>query len=200
MNVMLGVSGGIAAYKACDIINKLKQKGHKVRVCMTDNAQKIIPQATLASLSGSPVFNDMWDEAENGDIEHINVTQKWTDLLVIAPATANCIGKLANGIADDYLTTMYMAAHCAKMICPAMNTTMLSAPAVQRNLKTLEADGVEFVNPATGTLACGTVGDGKLAPVDEIVGRICAKLQKIEIERYRAQRKSGVKTMKVRRR
>ena len=171
MKIILGVSGGISAYKACDIISKLKYLGHSTRVIMTKNAEELITRKLMASLSGSPVLHDLWEEAENGSIDHINVIQD-ADLFVVAPATANVIAKFANGIADDYLTTAWLAAHCFKIVAPAMNTTMLGNPAVVRNLETLEKDGVTIVEPASGKLACGTVGEGKLAKVDDIVKAI----------------------------
>lgn len=172
MNILLGVSGGIACYKACELISKLKYLNHSIRVVMTPNASKFVSPMTFASLTGGTVYLDMWDEAENGGIDHIDVSQEWADLYVIAPATANVIGKFANGIADDYLTTMYMSANTPKLVCPAMNTTMLASPAVQRNLEILKRDGIWIVPPDEGTLACGTVGPGKLAAVDTIVTNI----------------------------
>ena len=171
-NVLLGVSGGIAAYKACEIITKLKLKCATVRVVVSENGLKFIPAVTLSSLTEHPVYSDLWNEAENGEIDHIEVSQKWAHVFVVAPATANAIGKFANGIADDYLSTMYMAASCPKVIAPAMNTVMLNSKAVARNIATLVQDGVEIIEPATGRLACGTYGDGKLAPVDEIVEKV----------------------------
>jgi phosphopantothenoylcysteine decarboxylase/phosphopantothenate--cysteine ligase len=171
-NILLGVSGGIAAYKACDIISKLKYLGYSVRVVATANALKFVGSITYASLTQHPVLSDMWLEAQSGEIDHIKVTQEWADLLVVAPATANIIGKFAHGISDDYLSTVYLAAYCKKIIAPAMNTTMWESPAVKRNIQTLKKDGCLIVNPATGLLACGTTGEGKLNSVDHIIEAI----------------------------
>lgn len=170
--ILLGVSGGVAAYKALDIISKLKYVDYETRVILTDNAAKFVTPMQFASVCKWPVLNDLWEEAENGKIDHIDFTQKWADLFVIAPATANVLGKFANGIADDYLSTAYMASTCPKIIAPAMNTEMLNSPAVRRNLKTLESDGVTIIPPDEGKLACDTVGPGKLAKVDIIVQAI----------------------------
>ena len=169
MNILLGISGGISSYKACDVVSKLKYRNHSVRAIMTKNAERFITTVTLASLTGKPVLKDFWAEAEGGEIDHINVTQQWADCLIIAPATANIIGKFANGIADDYLSTVFMAAYCPKIIVPAMNTTMWGCPAMQRNAETLEKDGCYIMVPDEGKLACGTVGPGKLPKPEAIV-------------------------------
>lgn len=183
MNIILGVSGGISAYKACDIISKLKYLGHSTRVITTKNAEELVTRKLFASLSGFPVLHDLWEEAENGEIDHINIIQQWATLFVVAPATANVIGKFANGIADDYLTTAWMAAQCPKIVAPAMNTTMLYSPGVVRNLEQLEKDGVTIVEPAAGKLACGTVGLGKLAKVDDIVAAIVKPSSSTQIDK-----------------
>lgn len=169
MNILLGVSGGISCYKACDVISKLKYKHHSLRVVMTKNAELFVTPVTFASLTGAPVLSDLWGEAKDGHIDHINVPQIWADALIIAPATANVIGKFANGIADDYLSTLYMATHCPKFIIPAMNTTMWESTAVQRNIRTLKMDGCHVMYPADGKLACGTIGAGKLPSPDSII-------------------------------
>ena len=168
-NILVGVSGGIAVYKACDLISKLKYLGHTTQVVMSENAEHFVSKMTFASLTGRPVCTRLWDEAENGTIDHIQISQQWADILLVAPATANIIGKFANGIADDYLTTIYMATTAQKVICPAMNTEMYKSNAVQRNLKTLFTDGCEIITPDEGRLACGTVGIGKLAASDKII-------------------------------
>lgn len=164
--ILLGITGGIAAYKACDIINRLK-RDNDIKVVMTKNALHFISELTLSSLCGSEVYTDLWDETR-GTIAHISEPQNWADLFLVAPATANVIAKFANGIADDYLTTMWIAATCKKLIAPAMNTHMWNAAPMKRNLKTLVDDGVQYIEPASGLLACGTEGIGKLAEVTVI--------------------------------
>lgn len=180
-NVLLGVSGGIAAYKACDLITKLRHLGgYAVRVIMTENAKQLVTEQLLASLCGHEVLCDFWEEAKQGSIDHIDITQQWAQLFVVAPATANVIGKFANGISDDYMSTAWLAAHCPKIVAPAMNTTMWNNPAVQRNVATLEGDGVEIVPPVEGLLACGTQGIGKLAHTDTIIAAV--KRRKLAME------------------
>lgn len=171
MNILIGVSGGIAAYKACDIINALTHQGHNVRAVMTENAKHMITEETLASLTHAPVLSNFWSESKLGAIDHIKM-QDWADVLLVAPATGNVIGKFANGIADDYLSTIWMATKCPKIVAPAMNTVMWESHAVQRNIKTLLSDGVFIVPPRKGRLACGAEGEGKLAKVEEIINGV----------------------------
>jgi phosphopantothenoylcysteine decarboxylase/phosphopantothenate--cysteine ligase len=174
MNIMLGISGGIAAYKACDIISGFKYLGWDVKVVMTKNAKEIITPTTLASLSGHPVLCDMWEDAVGGSIDHIKAVQGWANIFLVAPATANVIGKFANGIADDYLSTIYMAADCPKAVAPAMNSFMYKSPAVQRNIAQLKEDGVHIIDPVIGMLACGYEGPGKLPKPRTIVTDVIA--------------------------
>ena len=172
MKVLLGVSGSIAAYKACDIITKLRHHDHEVRVILTESAKELVSEVTLATLSGHPCISDFWVDAKKGSIDHIDVSQEWADLLVVAPATTNMIAKFALGIADDYLSTTFTSANCPKMVAPAMNTSMLHHKPTQRNLQLLRDDGVEIIESDSGRLACGTVGEGKLRNVDDIVAAI----------------------------
>lgn len=172
--ILLGVSGGIAAYKACDIVSKLRYRGHDIQVVLTENAKLFITKVTLAALSQNPVLDDLWTEAESGIIDHIDNPQRWADILVVAPATQNVIHKFATGAADDYLSTMFSAAcgHIPRLVAPAMNTSMWNNPATQRNVAQLSKDGVFILEPASGRLACGTVGEGKLPTPEAVVEKI----------------------------
>ena len=168
--VGLGVSGGIAAYKAIEILRALQKRGCAVRIAMTAHATEFIRPLTFRALNAEYVLvNDY--AAENPDpIAHINFSQN-IDLLLIAPATANIIAKFANGIADDFLTSTYLAATAPVLIAPAMNTTMWFHPATARNIEQLKKDGVQFIEPVSGMLACQTVGAGKLEDVENIVAQ-----------------------------
>ncbi len=163
---MLGVSGGVAAYKACEIVSRLRKLGANVDVIMTESATKFVAPLTFQSLSLNKVTVDMFDEPKYWEIGHIALAKK-ADLFLIAPATANVIGKLACGIADDMLTTTAMASKCQIVIAPAMNTNMFENEIVQENIEKLKAKGYHFIEPAEGMLACGDIGRGKLPePVD----------------------------------
>lgn len=167
-NIVIGVSGGIACYKAAEIVNDLVKKGHEVHVIMTKNALEFIGPLTFQTLSKNPVITDMFADKENSEVQHISLAQK-ADLFVLVPATANLIGKIANGIADDMLTTTVMAARCPKIIAPAMNTVMWENPIVQDNLTKLRKYGYQVLETDSGRLACGDLGAGKLLPWQEIV-------------------------------
>ena len=173
--IVLGVSGGIAAYKACDLASKLRQAGAEVTVVMTDAAQKFVTPLTFQSLVHRPVITSLWVPIEEWEIEHISVAQN-ASLAVIAPATANIIGKLAAGIADDFLTTFVLATQAPILICPAMNCDMYADPIVQENIGRLKKRGFHFVEPDEGVLACGDVGKGRLARIETIVARIASIL------------------------
>lgn len=166
--VVLGISGGIAAYKANEIVSRLRKAGAEVKVVMTEHAAHLTSPMTLGELSHNPVITSMWSEIRAWDVEHIALAT-WADVFLIAPATANIIGKLANGIADDMLSTIAMAMTAPKFICPAMNTNMYLSPAMQRNLKTLEADGYQIMTPDSGLLACGVEGIGRLPSPESIL-------------------------------
>ena len=170
-NIVIGVTGGIAAYKACDIVSRLKKLGAGVDVIMTGSAAEFVSPLTFQSLSQNPVTTDMFEKPLNWDIKHISLAQK-ADMFLIAPATANIIGKIANGIADDMLSTTVMAAKCPVVIAPAMNTGMYENAVVQKNIKSLKALGYQFIEPESGRLACGDEGKGKLAAPESIVDRI----------------------------
>lgn len=170
-NVLLGVTGGIAAYKTADLASKLIKQHANVDVIMTRNATEFITPLTFESLTHTKCVTDTFDRNHPLEVEHIALADK-ADVLVIAPATANCIAKLAHGIADDMLTTTALACTCPKIIAPAMNTKMLENPATQRNLKTLEEDGYIIVTPGDGYLACGTVGKGRMEEPANILEEI----------------------------
>ncbi|EMS68996.1 bifunctional phosphopantothenoylcysteine decarboxylase/phosphopantothenate--cysteine ligase CoaBC [Ruminiclostridium cellobioparum] len=171
-NIILGVTGSVAAYKAADIANNLTKKGYNVEVIMTGSAREFITPLTFQSLTKNKVYYDMFEEITPKDIKHISLARK-ADLCLIAPASANIIGKLANGIADDMLSTVVMAMNNVPVyICPAMNTNMYINPIVQRNIKTLAEFGYHFIEPRESVLACGDLGTGALADVDKIVNTV----------------------------
>ena len=167
-NVALGVSGGIAAYKAIEVLRGLQRARCNVRVAMTKRACEFVQPLTFRALSGSHVIVDDYAPDNPDPIAHITFSQT-IDLLVVAPATANIIAKFANGVADDFLTSTYLACTAPVLIAPAMNTTMLLHPATQRNLERLRADGVHIVEPDAGEMACGTIGPGRLSEPEQIV-------------------------------
>lgn len=169
--VVIGVSGGIAAYKACDIVSRLKKLNANVHVIMTKGATEFVTPLTFQSLSQNYVVSDMFEEPKTWDVEHISLAKK-ADIFLIAPATANVIGKVANGICDDMLTTTVMATTGKVLIAPAMNTNMYKNPILQRNINTLKELGYNFVNPESGRLACGDEGEGKLASPEVIVNKV----------------------------
>jgi phosphopantothenoylcysteine decarboxylase/phosphopantothenate--cysteine ligase len=174
-HVVLGVTGSIAAYKAGDIVRRLQEAGCDVTVLMTACAEKFITPLTLEALSGRAVYRDMFVRDGAWDMAHISLA-KLADVFVIAPATANVIGKIASGIADDLLTCMAMTTKAPILVAPAMNTEMFTNQIVQGNIGKLVQSGVRFVEPKTGKLACGDVGKGALADVDVIVKAVEALL------------------------
>ena len=177
-NIVLGVSGGIAAYKSVELLRLFIKKGSKVRVMMTKSALNFVGKTTFAALSGNPVCSDLFESGaadESAAIKHIDWADE-ADAVVIAPATANIIGKLANGIADDALSTLMLAVTAPRYICPSMNTHMYENRAVQRNLDLLEKDGCVIVEPGSGALACGTVGPGRLPEPNEILEAVTTGL------------------------
>ncbi len=180
-SVVLCVTGGIAAYKAADIISRLRKNGANVFVIMTKSATEFITPLTLEVLSGNRVVTDMFSRDFTWEVEHISLAKR-ADVFVIAPATANVIGKAAHGIADDMVTTTLMATKAPMVIAPAMNTGMYENPVVQENITTLQNRGVRFVQPASGRLACGDSGKGKLAEPETIVNEICAAAMKQDLK------------------
>jgi phosphopantothenoylcysteine decarboxylase / phosphopantothenate---cysteine ligase len=166
--IALGVTGGIGAYKAVEVVRGLQKRGHEVVAVMTASATRFVGPVTFEAITRRRVITDQFEPGANADIEHIALAST-IDLLLIAPATANIIGKLANGIADDFLATLYTATRAPVLIAPAMNTQMFEHEAIRRNLDTLAARGVRFVEPGEGYLACGWIGKGRLAEPDDIV-------------------------------
>jgi len=174
--VALGISGGIAAYKAAEVVRGLQKAGCAVRVAMTARACEFISPLTFRALSGEHVIVDDYAPDNPDPIAHITFSQT-VDLLLIAPATANIIGKFANGVADDFLTSTYLASTASVLIAPAMNTSMWEHPATQRNVQRLKSDGVFFIEPDAGEMACGTIGPGRLSEPDRIVAAALQILQ-----------------------
>jgi len=167
-NVLLGVTGGIAVYKACDLASKLTQQGANVRVVMTESATKFVSPLTFQALSRNPVYIDTFDEKDPEKIAHIDVAD-WAEIAIIAPATANIIAKMAHGIADDMLSTILLATRANIYIAPAMNVHMYANKAVMNNMQILDSWGYHFIEPGEGYLACGYVGKGRLEEPTEIV-------------------------------
>jgi phosphopantothenoylcysteine decarboxylase/phosphopantothenate--cysteine ligase len=174
--IALGVSGGIGAYKAVEIARGLQKQGHDVVAIMTRSARRFVGPVTFEAITRRDVITDQWKPGANADIEHISIAST-IDLLLVAPATANVLGKFANGIADDFLSSLYLATTAPVLIAPAMNTNMFAHPAVVRNLETLTARGVKFVEPGEGYLACGWIGKGRLAEPAEVVAAVGAVLR-----------------------
>ena len=184
MRVTVGVSGGIAAYKAAELVRALQRQALEVHVVMTEAACKFVQPLTFSSLTGHRVITSLWDDGAGGagetageqnGIEHIGEAQ-WAEALVVAPATANILAKFAHGIADDFLTTMYLATTAPVLVAPAMNVNMWNHPATQANVETLRQRGVRVVDPGTGDLACGMVGTGRMAEPDAIADAVLQAL------------------------
>jgi len=169
--IALGVTGGIGAYKAVEVCRGLQQRGHDVVAVMTRSAARFVGPVTFEAITRRPVITSQWRPGANADIEHIAIADSIA-LLVVAPCTANVIGKMACGIADDFLTSLYLATKAPVLLAPAMNSNMLAHEAVQRNLQALSARGVRFVDPGEGYLACGWIGKGRLAEPAQIVDAV----------------------------
>ena len=166
--IALGVTGGIAVYKAVDLVSRLRKQGAEVRVIMTEHAQQFVTPLTFKEISGNKVAVSMWDSNQEFNVEHISLAN-WADAFVVAPATANILAKMASGIADDLLSTTLLAAQAPIIVCPAMNTGMYQNPITQENIAKLEAHGVTVMPPAVGYLACGVSGPGRLPEPQQIV-------------------------------
>jgi phosphopantothenoylcysteine decarboxylase/phosphopantothenate--cysteine ligase len=177
MRITLGVTGGVAAYKAAELVRRLQQEGHGVQVVMTRSAREFVTPLTFAALSGQKVITDLFSDSSGGEanlesaIEHIAVAQR-TDLLLVAPATADIIAKFARGVANDFLTTLYLASTAPVVVAPAMNVNMWNHAATRENVETLRARGVKIIEPDEGYLACGMTGPGRLAGIEEILGAV----------------------------
>lgn len=174
--IVIGVAGGIAAYKAVEIVSRLKKAGYTVYVIMTKAATEFVTPLTFREISGNPVVADMWEEPKTWNVQHIALASR-ADLFLIAPATANIVGKIANGIADDMLTTTVMATKAPIILAPAMNTNMYLNPITQQNLNKLAGLGYHIVEPASGMLACGVDGPGRLPEPADIVKKVKSLLQ-----------------------
>lgn len=176
MNILLGVTGCIGVYKAAEVLRGLQQAGARVRVVMTRHATEFVRPLTFEALSGQPVITGMYDRPDYAEIEHIKLARE-ADLLLVAPATANTLAKFAHGIADDFLSTLYLSNTNPVLIAPAMNVEMWRHAATQANIGALRARGVEFIEPESGYQACGETGVGRLAAVETIVARTLANLK-----------------------
>lgn len=174
-HIIVGVTGGIAAYKAIEVVSRLRKKGAHVKVVMTEHATHIATPMTFGEISGHPVAMDMWEAIHDWNVEHIALAT-WADAYLVVPATANIIGKIYNGIADDMLSTTIMATEAPKFICPAMNSGMYRNPIVQRNITGLRNLGYHFLEPDTGWLACGVTDIGRLPDPEKIVAWLEANL------------------------
>jgi phosphopantothenoylcysteine decarboxylase/phosphopantothenate--cysteine ligase len=173
LNILLGVSGGIAAYKAVDLAGKLTAAGARVNTLMTDNARRLVGPASFEAVTCSAVFTSLWKTPKEFKIGHIALVD-WADVFIVAPATANIIGKAANGICDDLLSTTLCAAWRlieseAVFLAPAMNNNMWNSPAVQRNVRAVKEMGFQLIGPAEGRLACGTEGIGRMSEPQDIL-------------------------------
>ena len=170
--VVVGVTGGIAAYKAAELVRALKKQGAQVHVMMTESACEFVTPLTFQTLSQNFVVSGMFQQPHTWEVEHISLAKK-ADVMVICPATANCIGKIAAGIADDFLTTTVMATTAPVLFAASMNDQMYANPIVQKNIQALKAHGYQMIEPETGELACGTSGKGRLASIASIVDAVC---------------------------
>jgi phosphopantothenoylcysteine decarboxylase/phosphopantothenate--cysteine ligase len=166
--IALGVTGGIGAYKAVEVARGLQKNGHEVVAVMSRSARRFVGPLTFEAITRRAVVTDQWKPGANADIEHISLASS-IDLLLVAPATANTVGKFANGLADDFLSSLYLATRAPVMIAPAMNTNMFEHPAVARNLEALASRGVHVVDPGSGYLACGWIGKGRLAEPEDVI-------------------------------
>ncbi|WP_127133690.1 bifunctional phosphopantothenoylcysteine decarboxylase/phosphopantothenate--cysteine ligase CoaBC [Veillonella caviae] len=178
-HIIVGVSAGIAAYKAIEVVSRLRKAGAEVKVVMTKNATHIATPLTFGEISNHPVAIDMWEEIHDWNVEHIALAT-WADAYIVVPATANVIGKINAGIADDMLTTTIMATPAPKFLCPAMNTEMYNNPIVQRNLADLRSLGYHIMEPEVGWLACGVTGPGRLPSPEFIVQWLTEQLSSLE--------------------
>ena len=174
VRVLLGVSGGIAAYKGAELVRRLRDAGAEVRVVLTENAARFVTPLTFQALSGHPVRSGLWDESAEAAMGHIELA-RWADEIVIAPASADLLARLAHGLADDLLTTLCLASAAPLSVAPAMNRQMWANAATQANVAALRARGVSVWGPGSGDQACGEVGAGRLLEADEIVASLCAK-------------------------
>ncbi len=171
MKILLIISGSVAAFKACELVREFKKKDAEVTCLLTRGGAEFITALQLSSLSGTKTYTHLWSEHDADGMEHIHLSRE-ADVVLVAPASADIIAKMANGFADDLATTVLLAANKPVYIAPAMNVEMWKKPATQRNIKQLKADGVNIIEPGKGALACGEEGEGRMAEVGEIVKAI----------------------------
>lgn len=171
--ILLGVTGGVAAYKAAELVRELQRRGASVQVVMTDSATRFVGPVTFQALSGQPVFTDAWDARIDNNMAHIELSRD-ADLVLVAPATANFMAKLANGLCDDLLSTLCVARNKPLAVAPAMNVEMWTNPATQRNVNLLKQDGIRFIGPEQGDQACGETGPGRMMEAVDIAEAVCA--------------------------
>ncbi len=184
--ILVCVCGGIAAYKVCELVSKLVQAGAVVNVAMTKEATHFVGATTFQALTANPVYTDLWEHVDTKEPQHIRLAQK-SDLIVVAPCTANMLGKVAQGIADDLISTLLLAAEPKRvLVAPAMNEAMWNHPATQRNAKQVLADGAQFVGPGTGWQACRTVGVGRMSEAGEILEAVRGKLATLGVHAFPA--------------
>ena len=181
MKIVLGVTGGIAAYKTPELVRRLQDAGAEVKVILTPNAARFVSPLALAAVSGRGVITDQWGDSGHGGVDHIELA-RWAELLLVAPATANVLAKLATGIADDALTTYALAHRAAVLVAPAMNTHMLAHPTVAENIDRLRKRGVEIIEPVNGLLACGEEGAGKMPDVPVLVDIVKQQFARRDLE------------------
>jgi phosphopantothenoylcysteine decarboxylase/phosphopantothenate--cysteine ligase len=177
-HILLGVSASVAVYKACDLASKLTQSGHVVRVVLTARAAELVAPQLFEAVTGEPAATTEYGPERRGSMDHIDLA-RWAEMLLVAPCTADLLGRLAHGLADDLLTTLVLAVDpgVPRLLCPAMNPTMLANPAVVRNLACVAEDGWEVVEPVAGHVACGEAGPGRLAEPAEIAERVARRLE-----------------------
>jgi phosphopantothenoylcysteine decarboxylase / phosphopantothenate---cysteine ligase len=180
-HVLLAVCGGIAAYKSAELVRLLRKQGAEVRVVMTQSAKAFVSSLTFQALSGNPVHSELLDVDEENAMGHINLA-RWADIVVIAPATANTIAKCANGMADNLVSTLFLATTCPVFMAPAMNQAMWSKPVTQENIRNLEDNGVNFIGPDAGDQACGETGFGRMVEPAEICRQLLAKPEPVTLE------------------
>ncbi|HNP37231.1 MAG TPA: bifunctional phosphopantothenoylcysteine decarboxylase/phosphopantothenate--cysteine ligase CoaBC [Woeseiaceae bacterium] len=174
MNILLGISGGIAAYKTPELVRRLRERSADVQIVMTASAEEFVTETALQAVSGHPVRNNLWDKEAEASMSHIDLA-RWADVVLIAPATAEIMARLAGGAASDLLTTLCLATESPIVIAPAMNHVMWSNAAVQANRKTLEQRGIEIIGPDSGSQACGETGAGRMSDPDEIAAIVCGR-------------------------
>lgn len=170
-NILLIISGSVAAYKSLDLIRRLRERGHAVHAILTSGGAQFITPMSVASLSGNPCYTDLWSLKDEAEMGHIRLSRE-ADLVIVAPASADLIAKMVHGFADDLATATLLASNKKPLVVPAMNTQMWNHPATKRNVAQLEKDGATLIAPGSGELACGEIGEGRMADIDAILTAI----------------------------